>query len=124
MASKPIRILVLLYAAWWLGVFMPGHQRGEVKVAGAETAKACEHCVAPDGDDASQSSAPAESSACCAVCYLVAGLDSPPVFTFDVPTMGLLDELEPAPMTAQRPIAPQQTVLHGRAPPALRVAVI
>lgn len=110
-----MRILVLLWAAWWLSVFMPGHQRGAVKVAGADEATTCANCPAPVKSDPSQP--PVESSACCAVCFLVAGLNTPPVVDLSVPALGLLDELSPLTVVAQRTSAPTLAVLFGRAPP-------
>lgn len=107
---------MLAYAAWWLGVFMPGHQRGEVKVAGAgDDAAICANCPKPQ--EQAPDTPPVESSACCAVCYLVAGLDTPPVVDLTVAALGLLDELSPIAIVAQRTTAPPLSHLFGRAPP-------
>ncbi len=119
MASVAMRIFVLVYAAWWLGVFMPGHQRGQVKVAGQNQPSACHAC--PATGETQPSDAPKESSTHCAVCVVLARLNPPPVLDLDVPELRLLDELDPLPVVAQRHAAPRLAVLHGRAPPAVCV---
>lgn len=113
MAPRGLRILVLIWAAWWLGVFAPGHERGKVKVAGVHPRK-CSSC--PNESPASEP--PPSRAACCAVCYLNARLDQPPVVDLSVAAAGLLDELVPLPAVAPCHGIAYLPVHRGRAPPA------
>jgi hypothetical protein len=125
MTTRAARILVLVYAAWWLGVFMPGHLRGQVKVVGENEPTACHACPMSSGPDTSKTSdEPGESSAHCAVCVILARMNPPAAVEMDVPDLGELDELVPLAVIAQLHVSPRLAVLHGRAPPRLRALVI
>jgi hypothetical protein len=95
--SRAFRICLLTLITVWFGVVVPLHPRGAIKLGGSACAgtsgKACCHNRAPSDPD----SKPNPSQ--CAICHFLAVLDLPPAIGFDVPALGLSDELEfPAPV--------------------------
>ncbi|MFI4859096.1 MAG: hypothetical protein ACIAXF_00300 [Phycisphaerales bacterium JB063] len=117
------RWLVLLWFALWMGVVMPGHTRGVVRLPGmADTQDAPSCCCNTDSTcdlGAQDEDAPADPAKCCAVCYFNATLNTPPPLTFYTPYLGQLDEIEYAACEAVAPHqcrAPRQ--YRGRPPPS------
>lgn len=82
-------ILLLIQQAVWLGVIVPGHERGSVRLpgyeaAGEQAATSChaDHaCCANKGDRDTHKKAPADPSHC-AICHIAARLvvATPPDF--------------------------------------------
>jgi hypothetical protein len=97
-AHNTARWLVLVWFTLWMGVIMPGHTRGAVRLPGAGEATACESCCCATaccetdrGDGNSET--PADPARCCAVCYINATLNTPPPLTLYTPYLGQLDEV-------------------------------
>ena len=89
MRSRALRILVLVWIGWWFAVYVPGHQRGAIRVdvAAGNAVSApvpCGSCVSPEGKPASPADDPVRD---CGVCYLVAKLDTPQTPTFSLPPL-------------------------------------
>jgi hypothetical protein len=76
------RILLVLWQAWCLNVFLPAHTRGAMTVGEAVrgTPAATHPCCAPrrHDDDDDRKPTPEQKSRC-AVCYYAMGLSVPPV---------------------------------------------
>ena len=122
MRRRPLRWLVLCFATLWFGVLVPVHNRGEIAVpgsgAGSTPTSHC-HSASSTQADAGSRHCP-EKKPCparaCAVCFFVAGLDTPPPVTTVVTrhgTAGVLDLPPPAEPSAARITLP----FHSRAPP-------
>lgn len=122
--------LVLVWFTLWMGVVMPGHTRGVVRLPGMDnTQSAAAHCCCDtagtcDMTDATAESEtnddpPADPAKCCAVCYLTATLNTPPPVTLYTPYLGQLDELAYLSRAAQAPHQRRSPDLYrGRPPPS------
>ncbi|MBI1375034.1 MAG: hypothetical protein GC159_20135 [Phycisphaera sp.] len=119
---QTLRIATLAWAIVWFGVFLPGHTRGVIKLPGTPT-EACESCESkpsccdkPRADDDASHSRHKSSPDHCAVCELVAKLDTPVAIDLSLPPAGLVELLPPT--TPQR-VTPARyaSTLRGRAPP-------
>lgn len=134
MRSRSLRILLIGIFSLWFGIIVPGHERGAIRVAGANTnatgdaschtvAKStCDHCPT-QSSHSSQSSdqpvkAPADPSQHCAICKFIGLLDAPIVIQFELPTVELMGMLDPP---ALRSIAALSvlSIDRGRGPPSL-----
>lgn len=113
---------MLLWVAFYFGIFLPGHDRGAITLPGGErsgSGPACPLCIST-GSESTQ--VPEEDSnqrgggGCCAICQSIATLDAPPTFAFDPPEMGLLDLLDAPVATALRD-QNDLTAVRSRGPP-------
>jgi len=123
--------LVLVWFTLWMGVVMPGHTRGVVRLPGMENTQSaaaqccCDTAGTCDMTDATAESAteddtPADPAKCCAVCYLNATLNTPPPVTLYTPYLGQLDELAYLSRAAQTPHQRRSPDLYrGRPPPVV-----
>ncbi len=103
---------MLVFLGLWFGVFVPSHRRGQVPLPGVNTQT--ESCHA--SSTASRNTSAGQSSTCCgsnttpnpnsdsdqpdgrcAVCHIVATLQTPPTIDHDLIALGVLDLL-PAPL--------------------------
>jgi hypothetical protein len=66
------RILSILFFTFWFTIFLPGHERGVIKVPGELTCSSSTDSCCPEDQ------APKEDpAATCAICQLIATLDTP-----------------------------------------------
>ena len=108
MRSRSLRILLIGIFSLWFGIIVPGHERGAIRVAGADANEAgdgschtvkksaCDHCPTqsvPSGDQPAK--APSDPSQHCAICKFIGVLDAPTIITFDLPAVYLLSVLDP-----------------------------
>ncbi len=119
MQSRWLRILLIGVFSLWFGIIVPGHERGAIRVAGANALPAngsagdschatapaakptCGHC--PVGGPAETENTPAPSgdgSKHCAICKFIGVLDAPVMVAFDLPHSYQLATLEPLPVRA------------------------
>lgn len=116
---------VLVWFALWMGVIMPGHTRGAVRLPGMDEApdgascccSADSGCDTTDGGDENDKT-PADPAKCCAICYVNATLNTPPPLTLYTPYLGQLDEIA---YVSHGGIAPHQCLVpdpyRARPPP-------
>ena len=101
---KTICWLVLVWFTLWMGVIMPGHTRGVVRLPGMDDRQADSACPCGDANSTggpssmtaeadTEEDAPADPAKCCAVCHLNATLSTPPPATLYTPYLGQLDEI-------------------------------
>jgi hypothetical protein len=86
-----LNLLVLGFAFAWLNIVVPGHERGIVQLAGANSCPACHTCPVCQ-ESASHSSAPAKNhgAATCAICFFAAHLSvATPIDIAPKPTLFL-----------------------------------
>ena len=125
MRSRSLNIAVLVFTAAWFAVVLPGHQRGVVKLPGADASPGytsgpqCALCEWTGGepganDDAPPSRRPAPSH--CALCQLIAVLDAPPITNLDAPVAGLAEVLTVS-LPDRTGLSEPPHVYLGRAPP-------
>jgi len=129
MRSCRLQIAVLIFVATWFGLVLPGHQRGLIKVPGAEaTASADGGCCAsrcePTGEPAPGGDAPRpakDPTRHCAVCTIIAMMLEVAVYQ-PPPTLHTLAAIiDPPAPHAIVGVEPQR-VLSDRGPPAPLVA--
>ena len=128
MASRPVRWLVLCFAALWFGVLVPVHNRGQIAVPGtepgafggatchashctpapaAQAARPCHPTHAATTDADPNAPAPKHGGGSCAVCFFLAALDAPPPVTTVEHLFGPAGEApfaEPASPVAAAPV--------------------
>ena len=123
MSPRPARWFVLCFAALWFGVLVPVHNRGQIAVPGSgrpchsTAAASCHHRGPGQTPGPAPDPTPKRGSAC-AVCFFIAGLDTPPPVTTVEHLFGLAADgpvAEPAFPTTARIVLP----FHSRAPPAV-----
>ena len=116
--GRIFRINLLIFLAVWFGVIVPGHQRGAIKLPGAEQAENC--CrLTRDGATPDKTPAPRQDPGRhCAICYIAGLLEQPT--TIDLPAIELrpLGELAVA-ESADLLSAESDHVFQGRAPPSV-----
>lgn len=120
MHRRSLRILLLLWVAWWFGVAVPGHERGQITVDGKSSApRGC--CAEPENGAAKtpvRHPSPAKSESRCAVCAVVATLDAPASAGADLTPLELLRRVAPVRLPVPISLAIRLSY-HGRAPPTL-----
>jgi len=116
--AKSFKLLMLAFMALWLGVIVPVHTRGQIKLAGATPASEHKCCATSKQDAPAQDSPCGQDREACAVCYFIATLDLPPVVDLNLSPTGLVSLVDTAPeMIAPRVDRPLP--FHGRAPPVV-----
>ena len=129
-SHKTIQWLVLVWFTLWMGVIMPGHTRGIVRLPGMDEAQSRATCCCDDGtgactpdgstaDAETEDDTPTDPAKCCAVCYFNATLNTPPPITLYSPYLVQLDEIAYLARAAQTPherISPD--LYRGRPPPS------
>jgi hypothetical protein len=112
--SLPIRLALLVFEAVWLGVIVPGHQRGAVLTPGA-TSCCCCHCSALPSTPGHPTQQQKDQ---CAICSFFAHLILPPVVDFHLDRLCLAQRLPiHAPETFQSVFLQRTPPCRG--PPAL-----
>jgi hypothetical protein len=112
----------ILYQALFLNVFVPGHTRGIVQLAGSHAMPCC--C---GGDDSKQSSNdpqhdPQKNNRAenCAICAFAARITIPPTIDLTLPPHARLGVVrDESPIRIELPALPLH--YHGRAPPTVNV---
>ena len=98
------RISVLAFAAFWFGVYLPGHERGVIQLPGradnchasgsAASGKSC----CPSAKESTKPGAPdAPKRGNCAVCFHMTMLGTTAWFIVSLPDSQLLSTLAPTP---------------------------
>jgi hypothetical protein len=105
---------VILFQLLWLNVFVPGHTRGAVTVAGSDQTTA--DCCAATKHTSHDAPTPDQQRRC-AVCYVVAGYTLPPVFDIDLRPSGLI-AIQPNHQVEDAPSLAILLAYHANAPPA------
>ena len=126
MSRRALHWIVLGFTTLWFGVLVPVHNRGEITLPGSGT-----HCAArADALPVTRCHAAADSlpssentpdpalakKGACAVCFFIAGLDTPAPVTQIETRLGLIgatDAPAPGDLPATRVLLP----FHSRAPP-------
>jgi len=116
--ARSFKLLLLAFMALWLGVIVPVHTRGQIKLAGAAPVEGHSCCAAGAKESSPKDSIPCSDRQACAVCYFIATLDLPPVFELNVQPTGLVCLVELSPETIA-PAIDLQLPIHERAPPAV-----
>ena len=117
---------MLAAAVLWFGMVLPGHERGAIRVPGAQSKSAdttacertCCHRTSSNPDERGIPESPIDSGGDCAVCHLIG--------TLDTPTPPILAPVQ-ADLIALVATAPTRSVAtiespfrhSGRAPPLL-----
>jgi hypothetical protein len=115
---RAVHWLVLCFATLWFGVLVPVHNRGEISLPGAP-ARAGSHCCPADSPDHDPDTTPDQaprSAGTCAVCFFIAGLDTPPPVTVAPVRLGPAG-VAPAEDLPSAPAAHRALPFHSRAPP-------
>src|SRR5260370_12650942 len=87
MSHRLFRVVLLLFAAAWFGVVVPGHRRGQILLPGAKSCCAAAmplRGAAPSGPTRE----PLPNRAACAICHFMAMLDLPVSIQQDAPVLG------------------------------------
>ncbi len=109
-ANLPLLVFMVL----WLGILMPGHQRGQIKLV--PTSAEAHTCCSGKSDPNDGGEPAGNDTGNCAVCYFIAALDLPipPVLA---PTPS--ESLDPAPAADIDSLASRDLIptFRGRAPP-------
>jgi hypothetical protein len=111
----------LLYQAFFLNVFVPGHTRGIVQLPGSHMVMPC--CCGMGAGDSKKSPTDKDKqnrAENCAICAFAARLTIPPTIDLTLPPLeklGLIEQLSPRQI--ELPAFPLR--YHGRAPPTLHV---
>ena len=109
--------LLLVYQAFFLNVFLPGHVRGSITLVGKRTTASCCSEEAPRRADGA--TAPSQGDkANCAVCHFAAGLIPVPPLDLTLPPLGLLDVLPPPTPIVAASVEAIRTYLACGPPPA------
>ena len=131
MRSRSLRILLIGIFSLWFGIIVPGHERGAIRVAGADANEAadgschtvkksaCDHCPTqsvPSGDQPAK--VPSDPSQHCAICKFIGVLDAPTVIQFALPTVELMGILDPPALTSIASLS-VLSIDRGRGPPSL-----
>jgi hypothetical protein len=120
MIARTGRVLLILWQAWCLNVFLPAHTRGAMTVPDVKHAAAGGHACCAHGEKPSNPSdkpTPDQRSRC-AVCYFAAGLTTPAVVDYRLFEFGAVEMLEvPPPNVAVSSAYPLPYYACG--PPAL-----
>jgi hypothetical protein len=126
MSRRGLHWLVLGFTTLWFGVLVPVHNRGEIALAGNSSHCAgrtdpspATHCHAaadpiPSGEKNPDRGPPAKGA--CAVCFFIAGLDTPAPVTQIETRLGLIGATD-APAPEDLPAARVMLSFHSRAPP-------
>jgi hypothetical protein len=115
--GKVFHFLMLAFMALWLGVIVPVHTRGQIKLAGATPSEKHACCSMPAKETPTRDPSPCgEDREGCAVCYFIATLDLPPVFVLNFVPTGLVSLVDLMPASIASSIG-QPLPFHGRAPP-------
>lgn len=129
MRSRSLRILLLGLFSLWFGIIVPGHERGAIRVAGADvldagdgsdtchTVKTCDHCPIT-GKPKETAPTPVDPSSHCAICKFIGVLDAPVMIAFDLPSTHLLAVLDPPVLESLAGIR-FISMDRGRGPPCL-----
>jgi hypothetical protein len=112
---------MLTFTALWLGVIVPVHTRGVIRLAGAapDAATDAHRCCAAPSKPAQDNSPPCSGDKqSCAICYFIATLDLPPADDLDLAPTG---RVEPAIVVVDHatPSVDHPLLIHGRAPPPI-----
>lgn len=127
MRSRKFRILFLSFLCLWLGVIVPGHERGQIVLPGRPHVAMRSCCAMRGGsltrldfsDPANRKSKPTrEERKRCAMCQLIATLQHVQPTFFIHPPMGLLAISEPQHAIGVSHPAFAGPIL-GRAPPVV-----
>jgi hypothetical protein len=119
-------ILLLVYQAVFLNVFIPAHTRGQFTLDDRTPSPATAHltrggggCCAPHSSSRPSDPTPTPADrANCAVCHLATHYTPPPVTDLRPEPLGFAHLLEPT--VTQAPVTLHASLpYHGRAPPAL-----
>lgn len=126
MHSKTFRILFLSFLCVWLGVIVPGHERGQIKLPGAPHVSAVNSCCAIRGGSLSKldvASKPGkkpkpsrEDQKRCAMCQLIATLQVAEPSLLKLPPLGLTG-IEPPQHAIDICHSAFDGPTQGRAPP-------
>lgn len=121
------RVAALLWVVGFFVVFVPAHRRGVVRLPGHDATLAaadqpgrpyCPLCVMVPSGVSEQDRPPADAPVNCAVCFLKANLDLPPVVLLAPRFVAEIDYLLGRFEAVESPLLVQQYTQHGRAPPA------
>jgi len=116
MRSRAMRITAIVWLLVWMGVLVPGHERGAIPLpgfAGRAPCRAASPCCPARSDRGGK---PSPAPPPCAVCDFVATLTTPPpIVTVATLSRSLLivESSQPAPLCSIDPPANSR----GRAPP-------
>lgn len=118
MSRRAVNWSVIVFALAWFGVLVPVHNRGQIAPFGARPCADDHACCASDRP---ANPSPAEGrdrnpARACAVCFFIAGLDTPPPPTLVNHRFTPAARFEAAP-PAVPDATPPALPLHSRAPP-------
>ena len=111
-------LLLLVYQAAFLNVFLPGHTRGAMTLDGRHSPAACRSCCCGRPEDPTAGKTPSKDDRDhCAVCQFMLGLTSVPVVYLTLADRGLV-ELLPVPPPAVGTVRDLVPTYYGNGPRA------
>jgi hypothetical protein len=107
-------LALLLYEAMFLNVLVPGHTRGAITLSGGAVAS----CCASHQSRSSQHVPTQKDRENCAVCNFAARMSTPPVISWTMPKLGLV-QLLPFPPPSVATSIDRRLPYLSRGPPSL-----